>query len=110
MFKFPFIKQDDVKSYKIMELEAKESKLKDELIEELRARIHDLEVLVDYLKIGTPTTGEIVYPQTSYHQEVKTKPRVRTMSEVSLILEERSRRKIGEGKGAKSAEDISSNS
>lgn len=112
MFKLPFIKQDDSNQYKTMEVEAELIKNNQELIESLRNHIETLtrENLLLHSLLTPKTELEIanlVHESGKSFEAIKQKPHLRTMAEVRNALEEKSRRKIGEGKGAKDAKDIS---
>lgn len=92
--------------YPVIELQAENLKLKDELIETLKSRVIDLErensylrELVRYNKDEQDVGSHMIGPPTPPNN----KPRIRTMSEVARILEAKS---INAVTGKLSAEDI----
>lgn len=80
MFK---IFQKDLSKYRVVQLEAENEKLKDELIDNLRSRVRDLEERARSLN---PVTDS--YFPTSDQEVVKVRPVLRTMSEVADKLEQ----------------------
>lgn len=108
-FKFPLIMQKDQANYEVIELEAENTKLKDDLIEQLKSRIHDLEILLAHHQELKANLNPQEIPDKGFFLPFKWKgkPRIRTMTEAAQVLEDRSRRKIGEG--GKSAEDLDIN-
>lgn len=95
-------------NYPVIELQAENLRLKDELIDALKKRLDDLEREVQYLHniinwrngerdVGSNMIGPVGPPLPSL------KPKIRTVSEIAKILETRSLNAISM---AKSAEDI----
>lgn len=93
-FRFPIIyKKDDGPNYKVIELQAENEKLKDELIESLREQVLDLRMQLERYTARVYTKGQIVDEEKDVgsHMIVSSaRPRVRTMSEVATLLEKRS--------------------
>lgn len=106
MFKFPFIKQRQLPSYKTLELEAKMLETQSELVSSLKARIEDLErenkFLYSLLAPSEKVNGNLNVPEPN----IIYRPRIRTMSEVSQKLEALSINKL---KQPKSVEDLDRN-
>lgn len=100
--KLPFIVQDDSSKYKVIATE--NEKLKDELIDQLKSRIIELETIVDLLRSGE--TFREAQGFSIPKDWNKQRPRIRTATELSMLMEEKSRHKLGESKGAKSAEEV----
>ena len=112
--RFPWIKDNNKPNYKVIELEAEVSKTKDDLIQALQARVHDLEVLVEHLKANGTQVASIIPMQMENlggieQPSIKNRRRITTISELKQELERRSLNAIGEGPDAKSAEDIIGN-
>lgn len=92
-------------NYKVIELQAENENLKDKLIESLYTRISRLEEEVSYLK-GLVSPKDIerdVGSNMIVPANFKIKPHIRTVSEISTILE---RKSLNSVELKKSAEDI----
>ena len=92
-------------NYPVIELQAENLRLKDELIETLKKRIDDLEREVKYLQgiISYHNDEKDVGSHAIAPPVLNLKPRLRTMSEVARKLEVRS---LHASMGKLSAEDI----
>lgn len=93
--------------YPVIELQAENTKLKDDLIELLKKQVADLEKEVGYLRSAIAHKFDEDERDQGSHMIappiIINKPRVRTMSEVGRMLEARS---INAANGKLSAEDI----
>ena len=103
-----FSRKENKPNYRVIELETQNENLKDQLIIELKERIKTLEAQVELL--SKIPSNFVTLPEKwdgySIPEGWKSKPRLRTMNEVSVALENISRRKIGESKDSKNAEEI----
>jgi len=100
-------KQKKLADYRILQVEAENLKLKEDLIETLKAQVLDLQIQVKTLRdllVSKPTPLESASVDAALLSS-KIRPRIRTISEAAYKLESLSLRKIGEDKG-KSAEEL----
>lgn len=95
--------------YKAMEVEADNLRLQDALMNQMKSRIEDLErenkLLNKFLKIQDEHLAEPQVPD-GLPKELPRRPHYRTMTEIQIALEDRSRRAALKGGKVKSAEDI----
>lgn len=109
MFKIPFIKQEKLSKYKVIEVEAENLRLSKELIEQQKGQIKSLNEQVAFLK-GLLREDRNIPDINPYDAgaslNIPRRPHYRTMSEVQIALEERSRTAALQGGKVKSAEDI----
>lgn len=97
-------------NYPVIELQADNLKLRDELIETLKKRVDDLEREIGYLRGALAHKFDEDERDVGSHMIVpptlNLKPRLRTMSEVARALENRS---LNAATGKLSAEDVNEN-
>jgi uncharacterized protein YehS (DUF1456 family) len=80
-------KNNEVPNYRVIELEAENNKLKDELIIVLRLKVDELERKLEVY--NTPIHEPEINPSSNMVAPSH-RPRIRTVSELSTVLENRS--------------------